>query len=124
MSAAPTPQIVPCTRAHLEELGEQPKGAGRAYAAVLEGRTLGVCGFYQDGSRLVLYSKVTPELRRWKKVIVRGARMAMAAASQVRAPIAAVAEPEISGSARMLKALGFEHVEDDVYWRPTWRMQP
>lgn len=115
------PQIVPATKAHLESLGEHPKGAGRAYAAVLDGRTLGVCGYYQDRSRLILYSSVTPELRRWKKVIVRGARLAMAAASRVRAPVAAVAQAEIPGSERMLQALGFEQVEGDLYWRPTWR---
>lgn len=115
------PQIIPATKANLEELGEHPSGAGRAYAAVLDGRTLGVCGYYQDRTRLVIYSKVTPELRRWKKVIVRGARMAMAAASRVDAPIAAVAEPGIPGSARMLMALGFEQVNGDLYWRATWR---
>ena len=116
-----TPTIVPATIAMLEQLGEHPRGAGRAYAAILDGKPLGVCGYYHDTSRLVLYSKVTPELRRWKKVIVRGARMAMAAASRVRAPVAALAQADIPGSARMLQALGFEQVEDDLYWRPTWQ---
>ena len=116
------PTIVPATTAMLERLGERPRGAGRAYVAVLEGKPLGVCGYYHDRGRLVLYSKVEPELRRWKKVIVRGARMAMAAASRVRAPVVAIAQDDIPGSARLLQALGFERVEGDLYWRPTWRM--
>lgn len=115
------PELLPATPAMLAELGEHPRGAGRAYAAVLEGRTLGVCGYYHDRARVVLYAKVTPELRRWKKTIVRGARMAMAAALKVRAPIAAACDPDIPGSERTLLALGFEHVEGNTYWRPSWR---
>jgi hypothetical protein len=105
----------------LEQIGERPRGAGRAYAAVRGADVLGVCGYYHDEGRLILYSKVKPELRRWRKVIVRGARLAMAAASRVRAPVAALAQEDIPGSARMLQALGFEQVEDDLYWRPTWQ---
>jgi len=115
------PQIVPATQVMLEALDQHPAGAGRAYAAVLEGRALGVCGYYHDRSRLILYAKADPELRRWKKVIVRAAKMALAAASQVRAPVVALCDSEIPGSARMLEALGFEHVEQGIYWRPTWR---
>jgi len=115
-----SPSIVTATRAHLEAIGEHPRGPGRAYAAVLEGRVLGVCGYYHERGRLILYSSVTPELRRWKKVIVRGARMAMAAASRVRAPVAAMAQKDIPGSGRLLEALGFHQVEGELYWRPTW----
>lgn len=117
-----TPTIVPATAAMLDYLGERPRAAGRAYAAVLDGRPLGVCGYYHDHARLVLYSKVEPELRLWKKVIVRGAKMAMAAASRVRAPVVAIAQDDIPGSARLLQALGFEQVDGDLYWRPTWHM--
>lgn len=115
-----TPVIVTATRAHLEAMGEHPRGAGRAVAALLEDRVLGVAGYYHDGARLILYSKVDPELRRWKKVIVRGARLALAAASRVRAPVAAVADESIPGSRRMLEGLGFSQVEGNLYWRPTW----
>lgn len=115
------PQIVPATQAMLEALGEHPEGAGRAYAAVLDGRPLGVCGYYHGSDRLVLYAKVKPELRRWKKVIVRGARLVMAEAARVRAPVVALAQDDIPGSGRMLEALGLEHVENGIYWRPTWR---
>jgi len=118
------PTIVPATQAMLQELGERPKGTGRAYAVILEGRTLGVCGYYQDHGRLVLYARVTPELRRWKKLILRCARMTMAAADRLRAPVVALAQPDIPGSARTLLALGFEHVEQELYWRPTWRLRP
>lgn len=119
-----TPTLVPATQAMLKELGERPKGTGRAYAAVMEGRTLGVCGYYQDHGRLVLYAQVTPELRRWKKVILRGAKMTMAAADRLRAPVVAMAQPDVPGSDRTLIWLGFEHVEEELYWRPTWRLQP
>lgn len=113
-----TPAIVPATRELLAAIGEKPPGAGRAFAAVLDGEVLGVCGYFHDHARLVLYSKMRPELRRWKKVIVRGVRLAMQAASKVRAPIVATADEAVPQ--RFLKKLGFEHVVDNVYWKPTW----
>ncbi len=117
------PIIVPASAAHLAQIGEHPKGAGRAYAAIAHGEVLGVCGYYHDRDRLVLYSKVRPELRRWKKTLVRGAKMALAAAMRVRSPIVASADPAIPGARRMLEALGFDLVEGNLYWRDPWAQQ-
>lgn len=117
------PIIVPASQRHLEELGEHPKGSGRAFAALHEGRVLGVAGYYGLRDQLVLYSKVLPELRAWRKTIVRGARMALGAALRLRAPIVAVADPEIPGSARLLEGLGFEQIEGALYCRPSWPSQ-
>lgn len=114
------PTIVPASQRHLAELGEHPKGSGRAFAGILDGRVLGIVGYYGQRDQLVLYSKVLPEGRRWKKAIVRAARMALKAALARHVPIVAVADPEIPGSARMLEALGFEHVRETVYCRPPW----
>lgn len=118
------PAIVPATRAHLEAVGERPRAAGRALAAVLEGRCIGVCGYFHDRHRVVLYARVSPELRAWPKVILLGAKIALGQAARLHAPIVAYADPEILSSRRTLEYLGFVQVGDgDTYWRPAWPRQ-
>jgi len=111
------------SKANFDELGEVVKHSGRAIAAVLDGRTIGVAGYYLDKGRVVLYSTITHELRAHRRTIVQGARIIMGMALNVEAPAAALAEPETAGSETLLKHFGFEPVERDVYWRPPWRRQ-
>jgi len=116
-----SPSIVQASNAHLEEMDEHPRGAGRALAAVLQGRTIGICGYFQMHGQLVFYARISPELRAWPKTILRGAKRALAQALRIRAPIVAYADPAVPSSRRTLEHLGFRHLEGETYWRTTWQ---
>lgn len=111
------PEIVPATYEHFAELGERVRRGCRAIAAVLDGKTIGITGFYAENGRVVVFSTITPELRQFKKTIVKGARMILEMAMDIKAPINAVAEPETPGSERLLEGLGFVHLDGNVYGR-------
>ena len=110
------PEIVPASLCHFSQVGEIVRN-GRAFAVVLEGRAIGITGYYLDSGRLILYSKITPELRPWKKIIVLTAKMIIGLASKIRAPLDARSEPETPGSECLLLGLGFKRLEGEVFRR-------
>lgn len=117
------PDIVPANKGHFDDLGENLKRGGRAIAAVLDGRTIGVAGYYLDNGRVVVFSTITPELRKFKRTIIRGAKIVMGMSDRIAAPANAVAD-EVHGSDTLLEHFGFEHVDGNIYGRePSWRRQ-
>jgi len=111
------------SKVNFDDLGEVIRRSGRAIAATLDGRTIGIAGYYLDRGRVVVYSTITPELRQFRRTIVQGARIVMGMALSVEAPIDALAEPDTSGSETLLEHFGFEPVEGRTYRRPPWRRQ-
>jgi hypothetical protein len=82
----------------------------RAWVWELDGRKLALGGVTYQGRRKppLVFSNITPEGRRYRKTILRGARDAIKAL--IAQPTLAVADPDEPGSIRLLLHLGFELV--------------
>ncbi|SRR5258706_5187313 len=117
------PDIVPANKGHFDDLGETLKRGGRAIAAVLDGKTIGVGGYYLDNGRVVVFSTITPELRPFKRTIVRGASIVMGMTLNIGAPAHALSEPDTEGSETLLLHYGFERISGDIFGRAPWRRQ-
>lgn len=76
---------------------------------------LGLCAIYPDGHRLCLLADISDRLRKDKRALIRGYRAALAIAAKKNAPVHAVADPDIPGSATLLKHMGFEQLTGDLY---------
>ena len=57
--------------------GVAPIRSMRAFAAILDGRVIGIGGVYFDGKNMVAFSDIKDEMKKYKKDIVRGARIIM-----------------------------------------------
>lgn len=110
------------SKENFDELGEAVKHGGRAIAAVLDGRTIGVAGYYLDKGRVVVYSTITPELRPHKRTIIRGAMIIIGMIDRMGLPVQALAG-DIEGADRLLEYIGFDHLEGRIYGRAPWRRQ-
>src|SRR5258706_12571232 len=91
------PEIIMAGNANFKELGE-PIHGGRAIAAILDGKTIGIAGYYLDKGRVVVYSKITPTLRLHKRTIIRGAMIIAGMVDKEQAPALALAEDGTHGS--------------------------
>ena len=116
------PDIVMASKANFDELGEAVKHGGRAIAAILDGKTIGVAGYYLDKGRVVVYSTITPALRAHKRTIIRGAMIIVGMVDQIGIPAQALAD-KVDGAERLLEHIGFERLEGSVYGRAPWRRQ-
>lgn len=110
-----TTAIVPATRELLTAFyGEPPARSMRAFVGLADGVPLAVFGLYYDEARLVLFSDIKPEARRFKKSLVAGAFRVMDLARELGLPVHAVAGCA-DGSVRLLERLGFRLESLDLY---------
>lgn len=109
--------IVPATRELLAKTRVgTPNMTMRALVAIDEdGKPVAVAGMYADRHRLVLFSELSDQMRQNKRALIKGIRQLMAIAEQKKAPVHALADPEIPGSAALLKHMGFKHLTGDLY---------
>jgi hypothetical protein len=104
----PDPMIRPATAADIAAFyGAPPMLSLRAMVAVDDGTPVAVAGLaYQGaGKPPYLFSDIAPAMRRHAKTILRGARAMLA--QLARPGMAALADPEHPGAARLLMRLGF-----------------
>lgn len=117
----PDPVIRHATAADIRSFYGSPRRETlRAFVADLDGDVIAVWGLARKGESLTMFSDLKPEAYRYRKTIVREGRKALEIANGLT--VLAVAQPEIVGSDRYLKALGFKHaytsVAGEVYaWR-------
>src|SRR5438552_2832526 len=116
------PEIVLATHEHFAELGEAVRRGGRAIAAVLDGKTVGVAGYYLEKGDVIVYSTITTALRPHKRTIIQGAMIIVGMVDEIGAPARALAG-DIAGAERLLERIGFERVVGATYWRTPWRRQ-
>src|SRR5258708_2663735 len=116
------PDIVMASKENFDELGEVVKRGGRAIAAILDGKTVGVAGYYLDKGRVVVYSTITPALRLHKRTIIRGAMIIIGMVDRIGIPAQALAA-DVDGAERLLEHIGFERLDGAVYGRAPWRGQ-
>lgn len=108
-------EIVPATAAMLVQFyGAPPSRSMIAFAGLADGVLLAIFGLYYDTGRMVLFSDIRPEARRFKKRLVEGAFRVMALAREKAVPVYAVADC-VDGSVRLLERLGFKPQPGGVY---------
>ena len=89
----------------------------RAYVAELDGEVLGVGGIYYEDPYVVAFSSFKPEMRKFKKTMVRSVRKIMELVKD-RSCIA-VASDKHDTSEKLLTKLGFERIDGRVFgWTP------
>lgn len=76
---------------------------------------VGLCAIYPDGHRQCMLADISEQLRQDKRALIRGYRAALAIAAKNTAPLHAVADPDIPGSAQFLEHLGFQQLTGDLY---------
>lgn len=86
--------------------GKPPASTLRAYAAVLDGRVIGMGGISYENGALVLFSEAGPELKARRRDMVRAFRFLEAVATSVSHLAAITVEDEPAGP-RLLARLGF-----------------
>lgn len=107
-------EIVPATpELLLRFYGRAPAVSMRAFVGIHDGEPLAVFGLYYDAGRMVLFSNIKPEARRFKKTLVAGAFMVRDLARSLGVPVHAAADCCVDGSVRLLERLGFKRAADD-----------
>src|SRR3546814_16604626 len=77
----------------------------RAIVVEIDGRVIGLAGLVFQGPLVTAVSIVLPELRRYPRTILKGARIVAAWARQAHAP--ALADPDHPNAAKLITRLGF-----------------
>lgn len=107
--------IVPATREILERYYGRPMPkSARAIAAIDGDRILGVAGVVLDEARLIAFVHFSEELKRNRRVIVRGGRI-LQQMMRRGVPVHAEADSELESADRFLRHYGFRRVEGQVY---------
>ena len=109
-------EILPATAIDIETFyGEPPKRSMRAFVGLADGVPLACFGLYYDTGRMVLFSDIKPEARRYRKTLVSGAFRVMDLARELGVPVHAVAGC-VDGSVRLLERLGFTRQGNLYVW--------
>lgn len=94
----------------------------KAFVAVLDGKPVAIAGVCYEGRGRPprFYSEMKPEMRPYRKAIVRGARLMLDSLRGMHA--LAIASQEEPGSVRLLLHLGFKYLasnsQGDIFvWR-------
>lgn len=104
-----SPELRPATAKDIAAFyGKPPRETVRAIVAELNGEPVGIAGIAHKNGCLVLFCDLKPEMRKFRKSIVKAGRqlMSMTKGRTVRS----VADPNIPGSGRFLEAIGLKRV--------------
>lgn len=81
----------------------------KAWVADLDGKVIGIAGMvYDHGMPAYLFAGMKPEMKRYKRTIVRASKMVLDAFRHV--PAGAFVDPKIPNARRFLEHLGFRFV--------------
>lgn len=109
-------EIVPAQASMLERFDADLAGKSvRMLAAVRGDEVLGVAGIYRAEAGYIVFAKLSAELIRDRRAIVRGARALFDLARRCRAPLYAVRDPGIPSSDGFLRHLGFVPGQGDLW---------
>jgi len=102
------PEIVPATPEIVEAYyGKRPARTFRGYAALLDGKPVGLAGIYDDGGYRTVFGDIAPELRPYRKTLARGVQIVRDLMAEQKAPIYAVESPDEPTAPALLAKLGF-----------------
>ena len=112
-------QIVPLTRQILDDFCQDPPSVTvKGIAVQAEGRTIGMAGYFPEGERYIVFIKLTDELRKDKRTIIKGMRLLNLMVSARKLPLHAMKDDCIEGAETLLRHAGFTQIRGNLYGRP------
>lgn len=110
--------IIPLTREILDAFCEDPPPVTvKGIAAQVDGRTIGVAGYFPEGERYIMFVRFSDELRQDKRTIVRGMRILNSMVGQRQIPLHAMMDECVAGAETLLRHAGFVPINGDLYGR-------
>lgn len=102
-------EIVPASAAQIREFfGEKPKQTVRAWLVMIDGAPVALGGFAYSGDYIVMFSDLKPDIRRYRKSIVKAAKQIVReATSRHNGAVIALADPNEPTAPSFLTHLGF-----------------
>lgn len=88
---------------------------GRVIAVVRGERVLAMGGYYPDEGRMMIWSRLTDEVSRHPRALLKAARILVGELRAKGMPVHAVRDPSIDTSERFLRHLGFAPAHKDVW---------
>ena len=112
-------EVIPATKQHLESFyGRSLPRSIYAIVGIEDGKVIGLAGLYREPYRFVMFSEITPELKRHPKAIIKGFRMLQEIARKWEIPVHAQPDSSEPGATKFLEHLGFTEFVQGVYeWR-------
>lgn len=92
-----------------------PKWTLRAICGVRGVEVLGLCGYFLDDARVVLFSDMRPQALHYKKDILRIAKLTLAMALNTGLPVHAINDERYPDAPKLLKHLGFHQGYQGVW---------
>ena len=92
-----------------EFYGKAPSNSFKGIVAVEGGKVIGIGGIFHNKTNLVVFTDMKPEMRQYKKAIVKGCRMIMNMVKEANRPVYAIANPDEPTAEKLLEKLGFVH---------------
>lgn len=92
-----------------------PRHGFHAKVARMDGRTVGIGGYYVDGSRMVVFLELAPPARSSPITLCRALRQGMREAAARGLCLQAGIDESVPGAARLLEHLGFARVAQGVF---------
>lgn len=105
-------ELVPASSDQVRRFfGETPKQTVRAWAVMLDGEPVAIGGFAYSGDYIVMFSNLTPEIRRFPKSLLKAAKQIVReAAARHKGAVIAIADPSEPTAPNFLTHLGFLYV--------------
>lgn len=118
------PVIRPATSADAEAFFGRPTPISfRGFVALLHGKVVGIGGLNWEAGRLVLFSDMKPEMRRFRKAIAVAIRLLVGYARAQGRPVYAVASPTEPTAEKLLSRLGFRQTGVTGARGPVWMLK-
>jgi len=97
--------------------GKEPPWTFQGYAAVMDGKPVGLAGVYREGVHLVAFFDAAPALRASKRVAVQGRRLLRKLMDDARRPVFAKMNAREPTAPALLRRAGFVPLHDDILVR-------
>ena len=99
--------------------GEAPARTMRGYAYLKDGEPVVLWGLVREAYRWVLFLDANDGVRRynqeWRRLLALAIRRLRPILAELRAPVHALADPDIDGSCELLEHIGFEPMKGRMY---------
>ena len=99
--------------------GESPARTMRGYAYLKDGEPVVLWGLVREAYRWVLFLDANDGVRRynqeWRRILVLAIRKLRPILAELKAPVHALADPDIDGSCELLEHIGFEPMKGRMY---------
>lgn len=103
--------------------GKAPSNSFKGIVAVDGDKVIGIGGLFYTKDGLIAFSDMKPEMRQYKKAMVKGCRMIMEMVRDSSTPVYAVANDKEPKATRLLERLGFVRtgIKNEIGETLVWR---